>query len=51
MISGPSEYVLIDHLVSISDAILNMVNIAANMLGAKTEETSEAEGIFIFWLH
>lgn len=49
MISGPSEYVLIDHLVSISDAILNMVNIAANMLGAKTEETSEAEGIFIYF--
>jgi len=37
-------------LVSISDAILSMVNIAANMLGAKTEETSEAEGIFIFIL-
>lgn len=25
-----------------------MVNIAANMLGAKTEESSEAEGIFIY---
>lgn len=25
-----------------------MVNIAANMLGAKTEESSEAEGIFFF---
>lgn len=45
-----SDYVFTDHLVSISDAILSMVNIAANMLGAKTEETSEAEGIFIFIL-
>ncbi|XP_048800473.1 SUN domain-containing ossification factor isoform X3 [Lagopus muta] len=31
-------------LGSATNAILNMVNIAANMLGAKTEETSEAEG-------
>uniref|UniRef100_A0A8C3LNQ5 SUN domain-containing ossification factor n=1 Tax=Chrysolophus pictus TaxID=9089 RepID=A0A8C3LNQ5_CHRPC len=30
-------------LGSATNAILNMVNIAANMLGAKTEETSEAE--------
>uniref|UniRef100_A0A669PNP1 SUN domain-containing ossification factor n=1 Tax=Phasianus colchicus TaxID=9054 RepID=A0A669PNP1_PHACC len=32
-------------LGSATNAILNMVNIAANMLGAKTEETSEAEDI------
>eukprot|EP00076_Gallus_gallus_P010221 XP_004943242.2 SUN domain-containing ossification factor isoform X2 [Gallus gallus] len=31
-------------LGSATNAILSMVNIAANMLGAKTEETSEAEG-------
>ncbi|XP_038269202.1 SUN domain-containing ossification factor isoform X3 [Dermochelys coriacea] len=31
-------------LGSATNAILNMVNIAANMLGAKTEEISEAEG-------
>ncbi|NXX56756.1 SUCO factor, partial [Scopus umbretta] len=30
-------------LFSLLDAILSMVNIAANMLGAKTEESSEAE--------
>uniref|UniRef100_A0A8C2UIH3 SUN domain-containing ossification factor n=1 Tax=Coturnix japonica TaxID=93934 RepID=A0A8C2UIH3_COTJA len=36
-------------LGSATNAILNMVNIAANMLGAKTEETSEAEGIFYFF--
>lgn len=46
VISEPSEFVLIDQLVSISDAILSMVNIAANMLGAKTEENAEAEGIY-----
>ncbi|XP_030350151.1 SUN domain-containing ossification factor isoform X2 [Strigops habroptila] len=31
-------------LGSATNAILSMVNIAANMLGAKTEESSEAEG-------
>ncbi|NXK44960.1 SUCO factor, partial [Chauna torquata] len=31
-------------LGSATNAILSMVNIAANMLGAKSEETSEAEG-------
>lgn len=53
LISGPSEYVLFVLCPSLLDAILSMVNIAANMLGAKTEESSEAEGIFLriktFW--
>lgn len=54
LISGPSEYVLFVLCPSLLDAILSMVNIAANMLGAKTEESSEAEGIFFlriktFW--
>ena len=47
MSSGPSEYVLFE-LFSLLDAILSMMNIAANMLGAKTEESPEAEGIFWF---
>lgn len=44
LISGPSESALAESLLSLVDAILSMVNIAANMLGAKTEESSETEG-------
>lgn len=49
LISGPSESALVELLLSLLDAILSMVNIAANMLGAKTEESSETEGSVVFF--